>query len=99
MSSPVYLDYNATTPLLDEVRDLLARALADGWGNPSSHHWAGRSAKRLLDEGHHRHHVLHLLGTALAEMMTRISRDDRVFDPVEYAGLLEDLPGTWRPRP
>ena len=51
MVPPVYLDYNATTPLLDEVRDVMALALADGWGNPSSHHWEGRVAKRLLDEG------------------------------------------------
>ena len=67
MSSPVYLDYNATTPLLDEVRDLLARALADGWGNPSSHHWAGRSAKRLLDEG--RSGVASAIGASVAEVV------------------------------
>src|SRR5688572_9347634 len=23
----------------------------DGWGNPSSHHWAGRTARALLDSG------------------------------------------------
>lgn len=67
MVPPVYLDYNATTPLLDEVRDVMALALADGWGNPSSHHWAGRVAKRLLDEG--RAGVAGALGASVAEVV------------------------------
>lgn len=48
---PVYLDHNATTPLLPEVRDAMVRALDEGWGNPSSHHAPGRAARRLVDEG------------------------------------------------
>ena len=67
MGSPVYLDYNATTPLLDEVRDVMSLALADGWGNPSSHHWAGRLAKRLLDEG--RAGVAGAIGASVAEVV------------------------------
>jgi len=67
MATPVYLDYNATTPLLDEVRDVMTLALADGWGNPSSHHWAGRVAKRLLDEG--RAGVAGAIGASVAEVV------------------------------
>lgn len=51
MTTRVYLDHNATTPLHDEVREVMTRALAEGWGNPSSHHWAGRTARTLVDAG------------------------------------------------
>ena len=33
--APVYLDYNATTPLATEVRDAISQSL-EMWGNPSS---------------------------------------------------------------
>lgn len=67
MASPVYLDFNATTPLLDEVREVMAQALADAWGNPSSHHWSGRIAKRFLDEG--RANVAAAIGASVAEVV------------------------------
>lgn len=47
MSERVYLDYNATTPLLPAAREAIIQAL-DAFGNPSSGHWAGREAKRVL---------------------------------------------------
>lgn len=47
MTSPhIYLDHNATTPLLDEVREAMARV---GDGNPSSPHALGRQAKYLIE--------------------------------------------------
>lgn len=51
MQRPVYLDANATTPLLPEVRSALEQALASDtlWGNPSSSHKLGRSAKELIE--------------------------------------------------
>ena len=42
MSEPVYLDYNATTPVAPEVADAVDRAVRELWGNPSSSH-AGRA--------------------------------------------------------
>lgn len=52
-NSKVYLDFNATTPLLPEVttfvRDFLANEQAS-FGNPSSIHWAGRGVKPRLRE-------------------------------------------------
>jgi cysteine desulfurase len=45
----VYLDHNATTPVSDLVLTALPEALK-AWGNPSSIHWAGRSAKLLIRE-------------------------------------------------
>lgn len=44
----VYMDYNATTPLRPEVRDLMARAL-DIYGNASSMHELGRRARAEIE--------------------------------------------------
>ena len=44
----IYLDYNATTPILPAARDAMLQAL-DGAHNPSSVHAAGRKAKQQLD--------------------------------------------------
>ncbi|HUF77155.1 MAG TPA: cysteine desulfurase family protein [Longimicrobiales bacterium] len=47
---PIYLDYAATTPVRDEVRDAMAPCLAAAFGNPSSIHRWGRAADDLLEE-------------------------------------------------
>lgn len=44
-----YLDYNATTPLIDAARAALIDAL-DVYGNPSSVHMEGRAAKALMEK-------------------------------------------------
>ncbi|PIE19987.1 MAG: hypothetical protein CSA66_01890 [Proteobacteria bacterium] len=46
----VYLDYNATAPLLPAARDAICAALDGGFGNASSGHWAGRAAHALVTE-------------------------------------------------
>jgi cysteine desulfurase len=46
----VYLDYNATTPTHPEVIDFIRPLLAVLFGNPSSSHWAGREARRHVEE-------------------------------------------------
>ncbi len=40
-SHPIYLDYNATTPILKEVADEMAPYLYEFFGNPSSTHPSG----------------------------------------------------------
>src|SRR5262245_24220338 len=50
MTSAVYLDHAATTPALPGVVELVARALRDSWGNPSSHHGPGRAARARLED-------------------------------------------------
>lgn len=45
----VYLDHAATTPVRPEVRELMARVMAEEWGNPSSLHFAGRAARAVID--------------------------------------------------
>lgn len=48
MSTPIYLDNSATTPLSDVAKQALLDAM-DCYGNPSSLHSAGQSAERLLE--------------------------------------------------
>jgi len=55
----VYMDYNATTPLRPEVRDLMVRAL-DIYGNASSLHELGRKARAEIEEA--RANVADLIG-------------------------------------
>ena len=49
LSSHIYLDHNATTPVSALVASRLPEAL-QAWGNPSSIHAAGRKPKALLRE-------------------------------------------------
>ena len=44
-----YLDYNASAPILKEVKDYLISTL-DIVGNPSSIHHAGREAKKVIEK-------------------------------------------------
>lgn len=59
-TDPIYLDHNATTPLLPEVVEAMARAARDGFANPASQHAAGRAARRLVEESRER--IAELLG-------------------------------------
>jgi cysteine desulfurase len=45
MKLPVYLDYNATTPVAPEVADAMIPFLREHFGNPSSAHVFGQRAK------------------------------------------------------
>jgi cysteine desulfurase len=46
---PIYLDYNATTPLLPEVVDAMLPYLREHFGNPSSAHSLGRRAREAVE--------------------------------------------------
>jgi len=46
---PVYLDYNATTPLLPEVADAMHPFLREFFGNPSSTHWFGLQSRQAIE--------------------------------------------------
>jgi cysteine desulfurase len=50
----IYLDHAATTPLRREVLDAMLPYLTESFGNPSSAHSYGRSARAALDEAHER---------------------------------------------
>ncbi len=53
LSSRLYLDHAATTPLLPEARRAMADAL-EIWANPSSPHAEGRAARAALEEARRR---------------------------------------------
>ena len=55
--TPIYLDHNATTPVLPEAWDAMRAA---GFGNPASAHHAGRHARRALEDARER--IAALLG-------------------------------------
>ncbi len=47
---PLYFDHNATTPLLPEVVDAMLPFLTTHFGNPSSAHEYGRTAKNAIEQ-------------------------------------------------
>jgi len=49
MKKPIYLDYNATTPIAKAVADAMLPFLYDRYGNPSSSHPYGRQAKHAIE--------------------------------------------------
>jgi cysteine desulfurase len=63
----IYLDFNASTPLAPEVADTMQRALRGPFGNPSSDHWAGQSAREAVDKA--RGQVAGLLGCKSCEIV------------------------------
>lgn len=46
---PIYLDYNATTPVDPAVADAIGHALRELWGNPSSGHEYGKAAHAAVE--------------------------------------------------
>jgi cysteine desulfurase len=46
---PIYLDYNATTPINKEVKEAMLPYLNEHFGNPSSSHGYGIQAKKALE--------------------------------------------------
>lgn len=63
----IYLDHNATTPLHPEVLSAMLPALQDNFGNPSSIHSFGCSARVQLDEA--REKVARLIGANSSEII------------------------------
>ncbi|AKV04466.1 Cysteine desulfurase [Labilithrix luteola] len=66
-NGPIYLDYNATTPLLPEVVDAMLPYLREHFGNPSSGHVYGARARNAVD--HAREQVATLLGCEADEIV------------------------------
>jgi cysteine desulfurase len=51
---PIYMDHAATTPVRREVLDAMLPFLTESFGNPSSAHAFGRTARAALDDAHDR---------------------------------------------
>lgn len=65
--TPIYLDYNASTPIAPAVAAVMRHAVEDAFGNPSSPHWAGAPAREMVERG--RRQVADLLGCAPEEIV------------------------------
>ncbi len=65
--NPIYLDYNATTPITREVAEAMAPYLYEHFGNPSSSHPYGVATKRAIEAA--RAQVAALLGCQPAEVI------------------------------
>src|SRR5262249_32342993 len=64
---PIYLDYNATTPLDPAVLDALLPYLREHFGNPSSTHVYGKTAHDAVEQA--RQQVADLLGARPDEIV------------------------------
>jgi cysteine desulfurase len=64
---PIYLDHNATTPLLPDVVDAMLPYLREHFGNPSSGHAYGRKAHDAIEAA--RGQVAALLGCGADEIV------------------------------
>ena len=67
MNNEVYLDANATSPVLPAAIEAAAAAMREGFGNPSSSHACGLRAKALLDATRAR--ARRVLGAAKGKVM------------------------------
>jgi cysteine desulfurase len=67
MTEPVYLDHNATTPILPEVVEAMLPYLRDHFGNPSSSHVYGARARSAVARA--REQVAALLGGEADEVV------------------------------
>ena len=88
----IYLDHNATTPLLPEVIDRMTGALREEFGNPSSVHHFGQQAKAAIDEA--RTDVATLLGADPSEVLFTSGGTES--DNIAIRGAAEALEATGR---
>jgi cysteine desulfurase len=65
--TPIYLDYNASTPIDPRVAAVMRPYLEEAYGNPSSPHWAGRPAREAVERA--RAQVADLLGATPDEIV------------------------------
>ncbi len=63
----IYLDHNATTPILPEVREAMLPYFGDEWGNPSSSYRFGSKLKGVIEAA--RGEVASLLGASAREII------------------------------
>lgn len=64
---PVYLDYNASTPVDPKVVEVMLPYIVDNFGNPSSNHYYGIAAKQAIEKA--RKQVAEMLGCKNEEII------------------------------
>ena len=97
MAERLYLDHAATTPVLPQARDAMARGL-ETWANPSSPHGDGRSARAALEEARRtiadalgwRHDVILTSGAseAIQIVASRARAERRIVGPTEHEAVV-----------
>jgi cysteine desulfurase len=88
----IYLDHNATTPLLPAVIERMTVVLRDEFGNPSSVHHYGQQAKAAIDEA--RTDVANLIGAEPSEVLFTSGGTEA--DNIAIRGAAEALETTGR---
>ena len=84
-----YLDHAATTPVLPEVTDAMVAILREDFGNPSSVHSFGRTAKSAIEDSRDR--VAAAIGASPAEIVFTGSGTEA--DNLALKGAVEKLRG------
>ncbi len=64
---PIYLDHNASTPLIPEVINAMLPFLKNHYGNPSSSHYYGQESKKAIE--HARDQLAALLNCSTGEII------------------------------
>ncbi len=85
----IYLDNNATTPVLPAVWEAMRPVLAESYGNPASAHQAGRRARRALEDARER--TAELLGASPDEVVFTSGATEA--NNLALFGLAGDPPG------
>ena len=91
----IYLDANATTPVLPEVEQAMRPFFTEGFGNPSSAHAAGRRARRALEDARER--IAALLGAFPDEVIFTSGATEA--NNLALFGLAGEPPGHIRASP
>ena len=90
-NGPIYLDYNATTPVDPRVVDAMLPWLGPGFGNPSSTHAYGRAARRAV--GVSRRQVAELIGGADGRLVFTGSGSEADALAIRGSVLADHAPG------
>lgn len=96
----LYLDHAATTPVLPEAQEAVARAL-ESWANPSSPHADGRDARAALEAARRsiggaldwRHDVILTSGAseAIQIVAARTTASRRIVGPAEHDAVIASM--------
>lgn len=62
----IYFDNAATTPISDEVIDMMSQLMRDHYGNPSSIHKEGREARTVIEQA--RKTIANCIGASIGEI-------------------------------
>ena len=62
----VYFDNAATTPMSQEVIDVMANLMKECYGNPSSIHKEGRESRTVIEKA--RKQIAELIGASIGEI-------------------------------